>query len=249
MTNTDDRKRIDDVLLNWKGQMVPDMRGLTERVAEVMDRKLAEGVSIDSAVEILAGCGLPIDTIKAVADERRRQVRAAIAAEMPKPRPTPAEPPVGYQQVATRIASIVDEMPTEEVVVLLAGRSKSTPALVRLTDRQRAEFKSVVAMAKQTGDGHMVDAIHRWVAPHVETAIADSEILAKRLASDGYHISYADDDGSVLVREDKTNNAYVVDPVGMTCTCSRYIYGGFAHAGLACEHILIARAASHGGGR
>lgn len=242
MPDRNEQKRIDDVLLNWRGQMVPDMRGMTERVAQAMDRKLAEGVSIDAAVEILVGCGMPLDTVKLVAEERRRQVLAAAAALHPKPTPPPAEPPTRYADVANKVAAIVDDMPTDEVIVVLAGRSKSTPALVRLTDRQRAEFRSVVAMAKQTGDGHMVEAIHKWVAPHVETAIADSEILARRLAAEGYHRSYPDEDGSVLVREDKTNNAYTVDPVGMTCTCSRYVYGGFAHAGLACEHILLARA-------
>jgi hypothetical protein len=244
MSQGSEKQRIDDVLLNWRGQMVPDMRGLTVKVAEAMDRKLAEGISIDSAVEVLVSCGMPVDTVKAVAVERRRQVQAALDAQRPKPKPRPAEPATGYQQVATRVASVVESMPTDDALVLLSGRTKGTPALVKLTERQRAEFKSVLAMAKQTGDDHMIDAVHRWVAPHVETAIADSEILAERLKVDGFETSDVDD-GGVLVREAKTSRAYVVDPVGMTCTCPRYVYGGFAHLGLACEHILAARTAAN----
>ena len=235
---------LNDILLNWKGSLIPDMRGETERVAELMDRKLSEGISIDSAVEIISAGGYPIETVKRVAEARRREI---IAANTPKPSDPEYIPviPRSYADVATHIRRLVMAMPAEDVLNLLSGRTKSSPSLIRLTEKERKQFRSIVAMAKTNDDMGTYAEIDRWVGPHIETAIVDTEILAKRLAENEQTRVEEVGDGTYVV-EDANGLRSAVDMSSMSCTCSRYVFGSFAHTGLACEHILCVRAALGG---
>lgn len=235
---------LDDILLNWKGSLIPDMRGETERVAELMDKKLKEGISIDSAVEIIAAGGFPVETVKRVAEARRREI---IAANTPKPSDPEyvPQPPTCYTDVAPRVRSLVLAMPAEDVLNLLAGRSKNSPSLVRLTENERKSFRNIVATAAHVEDEASLSEIDRWVGPHIETAIVDSEILATKLAADERTKVEDAGDGTYVV-EDADGRRAAVDMGALSCTCSRYVFGSFAHTGLACEHILCVKAALGG---
>jgi len=226
----------DDILLNWTGSLQPDMRSETERVAELMDRKLAEGISISSAVEIIAGAGYPIETVKRVAEARRRQILASTREKAVDPQQAPS-PPANYADVEGHIHKIVMGMSPDDAITVLSGRTKNSPALVRLTEKERPKFRSVVAVASQVGDERTLGEVDRWVGPYVETAIVDSEILAKKLAEDE-HTAVDDNGDGTYVVQDSEGHRSAVDLGAMSCTCSRYVFGSFAHTGLACEHIL-----------
>jgi len=232
---------MDDILLNWKGSLIPDMRGETEKVAELMDRKLREGISIDSAVEIISVGGYPMEVVKRVAEARRREIVAANTPKPSDPEYVP-EPPKTYADVAPRMRALVLAMPAEDIVNLLVGKSKNSPSLVRLTEKERRSFRNIVATAAQVDDDASLAEIDRWVRPHFETAIVDSEILATKLAGDE-RTTVEDTGDDTYIVEDADGRRSAVDLSTMSCTCSRYVFGSFAHTGLACEHILCVRAA------
>jgi hypothetical protein len=235
----------DDILLNWKGSLIPDMRGETERVAELMDKKLKEGISIDSAVEIIAVGGFPMDVVKRVAEARRQSIIAANTPTPSDPEYVP-EPPSSYADVAPRVRALVMSMPSDDVLNVLAGKNRRFPSLVVLTEKERKSFRNIVATAANVEDETTLEEIDRWVGPHIETAILDSEILAKKLASDEGTKVEDVGDGTYVV-EDSEGRRASVDPKTMTCTCSRYVFGSFAHTGLACEHILCVKSLIDGG--
>ena len=231
---------IDDILLNWKCSMTPDMRGETERVAELMDRKIEEGISINSAVEIIAAGGFPIEVVKRVAESRRQEIIKANAPQPGGPDHTP-QPPKTYADVSPAVRTLVASVPAEDVLNILAGKSKGFPSLVRLTEKERRSFRSIVATAAQVDDESAMEEVDRWVGPHIETAIVDSEILARKLAANE-RTSIEDAGNGIYIVEDADEKRSAVDLSNMSCTCPRYVFGSFAHTGLACEHILCVKA-------
>jgi len=224
-----------EMLLNWtkKTSPAPNMQESMEKIAQIMDKKIEEGISISGAIEIIAATtSFPFEAIKRVGETRQQEINIAMMGDdfeegdnFPK----------NYDDVASQIHELIQSESPEFVTEILGGIEDDYPSVIDFAeDTDRKSFVKLVAMAKNNKNA--LNGLDDKIRDSVDAAIEDSQILAQKLV-DGNTEVEENNDGNYIVKNDDTDQCSV-NMNAKTCTCPRYTLGGFKYLGLACEHIL-----------
>ena len=221
-----------DAIYNWSNHLIPNTRGHIERIASKINTRLAEGFSVDEAVDLLIGEGENLSTVEEVVNYTLDQAKEN---DVVKESRTKGKIPVKYADIQDDIASLMKEMKAEEFISVFASKN----SLMNLSEKKQDEFKELVWYAKRhTEDRRLTAEVHSYIQPYVEQAIQDSQILAKEAADKDLFKFKKTAENIYRVKDD--NNTYQTDIANRTCTCPRYVLCGFNLLGLTCEHILAA---------
>ncbi len=130
---------------------------------------------------------------------------------------------------------------------ILTGGGRTSMAIANFSNRDASNLDAMLRMARtsRNSDPRVMATIHDVLEPHVQNAIIDTEILSREAQEKGnIKIAFAGDRQSAVASD--LNGSHRVDLRYDTCTCPRYVLGGFRHLGLVCEHIVEAQRQSAG---
>lgn len=218
---------MEEWLMNWTNSVYPDRKSKIEKARKLFAEMIDEGYSAIDASEMLIGNG--------VADEKMSDEILFETFGM-KSTGDIKRVPRHYADVKDKVEKIVLSMPSSDVIGLIVGNGRNRFSIGRMSKKETEDFSSLVRMAKaQRGENPMViNAIHSILESHIQNSIMDTEIKAKENIS----IEWSDD-GMTATASDEHGN-HRVSLKDDSCTCDRYVLGGFKHLGLMCEHVLEA---------
>lgn len=222
-----------DTIFNWTNRLMPNRQESMVKISERLDGLCEQGFSLDQAVDLLVGEGEDLDAVKDVvaikSSGTRREVETRVAKRIPGT----------YEDVRDRVEQFVLSTPPAEVLSVFAGASRNDRhSMMRTSDRQRGEFEFALRRVASSSSPNAIDEVHGIIQPYVSNAILETQLLARRAEEEGRYRFAEVGDGTIRVKDG--DDVYRVDPVNVTCTCSRYVLGGFNHIGLACEHVVEA---------
>lgn len=210
-----------------------DTRSNYERLANALMGSMSKGLTLHESMDLLAGDGFDSHQIKVAASIVERSIKQALA-----PEPEVSSFPKSYDDVRDRVESMIDEFGVSETVNILAGNNHGFE-LYRTSEKSRMRLEETLRYASKSEDPRVLEEVHAALKPHVEHAISASHMIAKQ-AADGEIFKFAEaSNGSYEVKDGK--NKYAVRLDDLSCTCPRYVLGGFNHIGLVCEHVIAAK--------
>ena len=213
-------------ILNWTNSVYPNRQAKINNVREKFSQLIEEGYSAIDASELLIASGeADVDMSDEIFSEFIGDLSTAENKRVI---------PRHYSDVREKVEDLVKNMSAADVMNIISGNRY---AIGRFSKREAADLDSLLRLARsQRGeDKRIVEAIHSSLESHIQNAILDTDLMSEeqefsmRWASDGLTALASDDHGT-----------YRVSLKDNSCTCDRYVMGGFKHLGLMCEHVVAA---------
>ena len=220
-------------VLNWTNSIYPDRKRRKDRARQMFAKLIDEGYSVVDASELLVGNGVADINM---ADE---MIAEASGISVDEPHRTI---PRHYADVRDRIERVIVSLPSQEVMNIMVGDGRNRFAVGKLSKREVSDLDSLLRLARSQrgGDQRVMDAIHSAIESHVQNAILDTEALA------GGEISFDWSGDGMTATASDWHGSYRISMKDDSCTCDRYVLGGFKHLGLMCEHVMSAHKAKAG---
>lgn len=210
-----------------------DTRSNYERLAESLVTSMSKGLTLQESVELLVGEGHDDQQVRVAAAIVERSVRQAYA---PEPEASPV--PSSYDDVRDRVEEMIQDFGPADTVDILAGENHGYE-LYRTSDKNRMRLEETLRYAMKAEDPRAIEEVHQTLKPHLEHAITASQMLAKQGVESGVFKFAETSEGVYRVKD--SGQQYEVKLAELSCTCPRYVLGGFNHVGLVCEHVIAAR--------
>lgn len=223
----------EEYIMNWTNSIHPDRQAKMRRARELFSQMVEEGYSAVEASEMLVGKGVAdVPMADELISESVGMVAAGETRRIPR----------HYSDIRGRIEKLALSLPSSEFLQIITGDGHNRFAIGRLSKREASDLDALLRLARtQRGrDPRVIESIHSSIESHVQNAMLDTEMMAGEEMS----IDWSEDGMTALATDDiGTHRVSLKDD---SCTCDRYILGGFRHLGLMCEHVVAANKASAG---
>ena len=213
-----------EFLYNWQNELSD---GTSERISSSIQSLVKSGYSLERAKDLIISSGESLEEVNEVFSSWEESLKTAqVVSE--------GGFPMSYDDVKDDVEKLVRDMSSDDFVDLIACSGRKT--MVRVSHRKEDDLRALVRIVKaRLNDEFVMEELHGILRPHVEAAIHDSRGLSKD--SD---ISITEGEGDSFIADDD-GRSYILHLSSRTCTCPRFVFGGFAHLGIPCEHIIVAR--------
>lgn len=210
-----------------------DTRSNYERLAGALMESMNSGLTLHESVDYLVGEGHDGGQVKIAASIVERSIKQALA---PEPQTSPI--PTSYDDVRDKVEDMIVEFGPTETVNILAGQSHGYE-IYRTSEKSKMRLEETLRYAMKSEDPRAIEEVHATLRSHVDHAITASRMLARQ-ATDGGLFSFSERGEDVYDVRD-SGHTYQVRLSSLSCTCPRYVLGGFNHLGLSCEHVIATR--------